>query len=308
MKTAKIVVEDIIKRFSLEVLAGEGGKSNHITVSDIKRPGIELAGFWKYFSPERVQILGRTEMTFLNELDSGVMETRIKKLIEYNPCCIIVTRNLPAPRFLIEEAEKESVPLLRTPVSTTRFSSQLTTFLEEILAPEEAISGVLVDIYGLGVLIKGKSGIGKSETAIQLVKRGHRLVADDIIKVKKIGESKLVGMAPEVSRYFLEMRGIGIINVKSLFGAGAVKDSSPINLVVNLEIWDDNKEYDRLGLDENYAEIMGIEIPELTIPVKPGRNLAMVLEVAAMNLRMKSIGYNAARDFIKKVDKNRPSS
>jgi len=301
MKNKRIPVNDIINKLSLQVLAGEP-EGKYIMVSDIKRPGIELAGFWKYFAPERVQVLGRTEITFLQELDPGTLQKRIEKFFSYNLSCVVITRNLDIPEVLVAEARKSSTPLLRTPISTTRFLSLLTNLLEEALAPEKVVHGVLVDIYGIGVLITGKSGIGKSETAIQLVKRGHRLVADDVINVKKIGERELRGAAPEVSRHFLEIRGIGIINVRTLFGAGAVKDDSVINMVAKLEKWEENKVYDRLGIDNIYDEIMGIKVPEVIIPVKPGRNLAMVLEVAAMNIRMKSMGYNAARDLSSKVN------
>ena len=301
MKKKSIPVKKIIEKFSLEVLAGiEEDKT--ITVSDIKRPGIELADFWEYFAPERVQLLGKTEISFLQELDQPTLKKRIKKFFSYDLSCVIICRDLVVPAILIKEATAQAVPLLRTAVSTTRFLSRLTNYLEEILAPEKTIHGALVDIYGIGVLISGKSGIGKSETAIQLVKRGHLLVADDIIIVKKIGERQLVGTAPEVSRYFLEIRGIGIINVRTLFGVGAVKDSAEINMVAKLEFWDKNKVYDRLGIDSFYDQIMGIKVPEVLIPVKPGRNLAMVLEVAAMNIRMKSMGYNAALDFSAKVN------
>lgn len=301
MKNKKIKVSRIVDKFSLQVLAGKAGLGKYITVSDIKRPGIELAGFWKYFAPERVQLLGQTEISFLEELNERVLKDRIKKFFSYDLCTVIVTRNLNVPDILLKESKKSSIPLLRTSSSTTRFLSQLTNYLEEILAPEKMFHGVLVDIYGMGVLIKGKSGIGKSETAIQLVKRGHRLVADDVILVKKIAETKLVGTAPESTRYFLEMRGIGIINVRILFGAGAVKESSPINMVAELEYWDENKSYERLGLDNIYEEVMGISVPKVVIPVKPGRNLAMVLEVAVKNLRMKEMGYNAARDISLKI-------
>lgn len=301
MKNKEIAVKDIISKFSLEILAGDP-ENKKITVSDIKRPGIELAGFWKYFAPKRVQLLGRTEITFLKELKPSILKRRVKKLFSYHLSCIIICRNLNVPDVILEEAVNTSTPLLRTSTATTRFLSLLTNYLEESLAPEKTIHGVLVDIYGIGVLISGKSGIGKSETAIQLVKRGHRLVADDVIIVKKIGERELVGSAPEVARHFLEIRGIGIINVRTLFGAGAVEDFSVINMVANLEFWDEKKAYDRLGIDSKYDEIMGIKVPEVIIPVKPGRNVAMVLEIAAMNMRMKTMGYNAARDFSAKVN------
>ena len=298
MKNKKVNVRGIIEKFSLEIVAGKGGISRDIFVSEIKRPGVELAGFWEHFTPERVQLLGMTEISFIRGLEDEVLEDRIKKFMNYDLKCVIVTRNLKMPEIIKEESEKNDIPLLRTSAITTRFLSKLTTYLEKVLAPEKTVHGVLVDIYGVGVLLQGKSGIGKSETALELVKRGHRLVADDIINVKKIGEGELIGQAPEKSRYFLELRGIGIINVRTLFGAGAIKNSSPIEIIITMEPWQDNKTYERLGVDNNYINFLEVEIPEIVIPVKPGRNLAMVLEVAAMNTRMKAMGYNAARDFI----------
>ena len=259
---------------------------------------MELAGFWQHFTPERVQLLGMTEVSFIRGLTDSVLEKRIKKFMSYNLKCVIVTRNLEIPDIIKQEADNNNIPVLRTSAITTRFLSKLTTYLEKVLAPEKTVHGVLVDIYGVGVLLQGKSGIGKSETALELVKRGHRLVADDIINVKKIGEGELVGQAPEKSRYFLELRGIGIINVRTLFGAGAIKNNSPIEIIITMEPWQDNKTYDRLGMDNNYIDFLEVKIPEIVIPVKPGRNLAMVMEVAAMNTRMKAMGYNAARDFI----------
>lgn len=302
IKEDKVLVLDVFNRFDLEIQAGRSGIKREIRVSDIKRPGIELAGFWKHFAPERVNLLGRTELSFLRSLENDLLKDRIDEYVEYNPITIIVARGEKIPSYLLERAEQKGIPILSTDISTTRFSSMLLNYLEEKLAPIKVIHGVLVDIYGIGVLIRGQSGIGKSETAIELVKRGHRLVADDIIEIKKVGELSLTGTAPANARYFLEMRGIGIINVKTLFGAGAVKHDSPINLTVKLEKWQEGKEYERLGLDNNKAEIMGLKIDEITIPVKPGRNLALVLEVAAMNYRMKTMGYNAAVDFTENIN------
>ena len=299
----EVMVLDIFNRFDLEIKAGRSGIKNKVTVSDIKRPGIELAGFWEHFYPERINLIGTTELSFLRGLDEDVFIERIDEYISYDPICIIVARGEEIPNYLLKRAEDKGIPILSTQISTTRFSSMLLNYLEEKLAPLTVIHGVLVDIYGIGVLIKGESGIGKSETAIELVKRGHRLVADDIIEIKKIGELRLSGSAPENARYFLEMRGIGIINVKTLFGAGAVKHDAPINLAVRLEKWVEGYDYERLGLDDQKTEIMEIEIDEIIIPVKPGRNLALVLEVAAMNYRLKTMGYNAAVDFTENIMK-----
>lgn len=297
----KVLVLDIFNRFDLEIKAGRSGIKREVKVSDIKRPGIELAGFWKHFVPERVNLIGRTELSFLKGLDDSILKERIEEYVGYDPVCIIVARGEKIPKYLLEKADESGIPVLSTEISTTRFSSMLLNYLEEKLAPVKVIHGVLVDIYGIGVLIRGESGIGKSETAIELVKRGHRLVADDIIEIKKVGELRLSGSAPNNSRYFLEMRGIGIINVKTLFGAGAVKHDSPINLTIKLEKWQEGEEYERLGIDNRKTEIMDLEIDEIVIPVKPGRNLALVLEVAAMNYRMKTMGYNAAVDFTENI-------
>lgn len=299
----KLLVLDIFNRFDLEIKAGRSGIKREIKVSDIKRPGIELAGFWKHFAPERVNLIGRTEISFLKELDDEILKKRINEYVGHNPVCVIVARGEEIPDYLINKANKNGIPVFSTKISTTRFSSMLLNYLEEKLAPIKVIHGVLVDIYGIGVLIKGQSGIGKSETAIELVKRGHRLVADDIIEIKKVGELHLSGSAPNNSRYFLEMRGIGIINVKTLFGAGAVKHDSPINLAIKLEKWKEGEEYERLGIDSRKTEMMDLEIDEIIIPVKPSRNLALVLEVAAMNYRMKTMGYNAAVDFTENIMK-----
>ncbi|MFW6238953.1 MAG: HPr(Ser) kinase/phosphatase [Halanaerobiales bacterium] len=292
------------EKFNLEVLAGEETLTEkEVEVSDIKRPGLELAGFWEHFVPERIQVLGKTEISFLHELEYEVLEKRVEKFLNYDLRCIIISRNLEIPEPLVRESRRKNIPLMRTSTSTTRFISKVTSFLEKRLAPEKEVHGVLVDIYGIGVLILGESGIGKSETAIELVKRGHRLVADDVITVRKIGEEELVGRSPEETRYFLELRGIGIINVRSLFGAGAVKYQSRIDMIVELEMWDEDKTYERVGIDSRETEFLGIRVPEVVIPVKRGRNLAMVLEVAAMNFRLKSMGYNAARDFVERTRK-----
>ncbi len=301
MKEKCVSVNKIIERFSLEIITGQKGVDSCISVSEIKRPGIELTGFWEHFTPERVQLLGMTEISFLRGLEKDLLHKRIKKFMSYDLHCVIITRDLEIPDIIIKEAEKNDIPLLRTSTITTRFLSKLTTYLEKVLAPEKTVHGVLVEIYGIGVLIQGESGIGKSETALELVKRGHRLVADDIINIKKIGENELIGQAPEKSRYFLELRGIGIINVRTLFGAGAVNNNSPVDLLITMEPWQKGKSYDRLGLDNNQVEFLEVRIPEIIIPVKPGRNLAMVLEVAAMNSRMKNMGYNAAREFVSRT-------
>lgn len=301
-KKPAVSVEKIRKELAINLLAGENNIKRKIKVSDLKRPGLELAGYWKHFVPERIHILGRTEISFLEGLEKEVLRERLEKFYNLNPRAVIVTRNIKPMDELIELANHYNIPLLQSELSTTRFISRLTAFLEDKLAPIIIEHGVLVDIYGLGILIRGKSGIGKSETAVELIKRGHRLVADDKINIRAIGERELIGTAPESIKHFLEMRGIGIINVKRLFGAGAVKDFTRIDMAVHLDKWKDDKSYERLGLDSYETEILGIKIPEITVPVRPGRNIALVLEVAAMNQRLNSMGYNAAEDLVGKIN------
>ncbi|MFW5873473.1 MAG: HPr(Ser) kinase/phosphatase [Bacillota bacterium] len=301
-KEPAVTVEKVRQKLDIKLLAGENNIKREIKVSDLKRPGLELAGYWKHFVPERIHVLGRTEISFLEGLGKRVLLERLKKFYSLNPRAVIITRNIDPMNELIELANHYNIPLLQSELSTTRFISRLTAFLEDELAPIIIEHGVLVDIYGLGILIRGKSGIGKSETAVELIKRGHRLVADDKINIRAIGERELIGSAPESTKHFLEMRGIGIINVKRLFGAGAVKDFTRIDMVVHLDKWKDDKSYERLGLDSYETEILGIKVPEITIPVRPGRNIALVLEVAAMNQRLNSMGYNAAEDLIGKIN------
>ncbi|MBT2689079.1 HPr kinase/phosphorylase [Bacillus sp. ISL-47] len=297
----KVRTKDIIEKFGLELIAGEEGINRPITTSDISRPGLEMAGYFDYYPGERVQLLGKTELTFAEKLNDTDRESRLERLCTDITPGIIITRSLEIPEELIEAAERESVPLLRTKQKTTRFSSLLTNFLESKLAPTTAVHGVLVDIYGVGVLITGKSGVGKSETALELVKRGHRLVADDCVEIRQEDEDYLVGNSPELIEHLLEIRGLGIINVMTLFGAGAVRSYKKISVVMNLELWDPKKQYDRLGLDEEKMKIIDTEITKLTIPVRPGRNLAVIIEVAAMNFRLKRMGMNAAEQFTSRL-------
>ncbi|MBU5212102.1 HPr(Ser) kinase/phosphatase [Heyndrickxia oleronia] len=294
---AKVRVEDIIKKFDLELISGEEGIHRPITTSDISRPGLELAGFFNYYPADRIQLLGMTEITFCQKLDPEDRRIRLEKLCNDITPGIIISRGMDIPEELIEASEEYSVPLMRTPQKTTRFSSHLTNYLEFKLAPTTAVHGVLVDIYGVGVLITGKSGVGKSEAALELVKRGHRLVADDCVEIRQEDTDTLVGNAPDLIEHLLEIRGLGIINVMTLFGAGAVRSHKRITLVVNLELWDQSKHYDRLGLDEEKMKIIDTEITKLTVPVRPGRNLAIIIEVAAMNFRLKRMGVNAAQQF-----------
>jgi HPr kinase/phosphorylase len=293
--------KDILDKFHLELISGEEGINRPITMSDISRPGIEMAGYFDYYPAERIQLLGKTELSFFEQLPGSERESRMEQLCTDITPAIIVTRGLDVPLELIEASERESVPVLRATMKTTRFSSRLTNFLESKLAPTTAVHGVLVDIYGVGVLITGQSGVGKSETALELVKRGHRLVADDCVEIRQEDQDTLVGTSPELIEHLLEIRGLGIINVMTLFGAGAVRSHKKISMVVNLETWDSKRQYDRLGLDEEKMKIIDTEIQKLTIPVRPGRNLAIIVEVAAMNYRLKRMGVNAAQQFTERL-------
>lgn len=297
----KLSVQKLVNRMNLDVLAGESGLNRPITVADLHRPGMEIAGYFDYYPQERVQILGKTELTFYETLSLEQRRDRILRMITDETPCFVISRGLEVPEELLCKAEKASIPVLRSPLTTTILASRLTNFLENELAPTTTIHGVLVDVYGVGVLITGSSGIGKSETALELVKRGHRLVADDAVEIRQTADNQLYGSAPELIKHLLEIRGIGIINVMTLFGAGAVRSVKKISIVMALENWQQDKHYDRIGLDEEKTQIIDTEIPLLTIPVRPGRNIAVIIEVAAMNYRLKVMGYNAAQQFTNKL-------
>ncbi|ASS94872.1 MULTISPECIES: HPr(Ser) kinase/phosphatase [Peribacillus] len=294
---AKVRTKDIVEAFGLELISGEEGINRPIVTSDLSRPGLEIAGFFDYYPADRVQLLGMTEMSFFNRLNEPDRIQRMEELCRDFTPGIIITRGQEVPIELIEASERESVPVMRSSMKTTRLYSRLTNFLESRLAPTTAVHGVLVDIYGLGVLITGKSGVGKSETALELVKRGHRLVADDCVEIRQEDQDTLVGNAPDLIEHLLEIRGLGIINVMTLFGAGAVRSNKKISIVINLELWEKNKQYDRVGLDEEKMKIIDTEVTKITVPVRPGRNLAVIIEVAAMNYRLKRMGVNAAEQF-----------
>ncbi|QHE53556.1 HPr(Ser) kinase/phosphatase [Pontibacillus sp. HMF3514] len=294
---SKVRTQDLLDRFELEIVAGEDGAHREIFTSDISRPGMEMAGYFKYYPSERLQLLGKTELSFFNELSDEEQQDRVTKLCTDITPGIVITRGMEVPELLIKAANEAGVPIMRSPYKTTRVISRLTNFLETKFAPFTAIHGVLVDIYGVGVLITGQSGVGKSETALELVKRGHRLVADDSVEIRQEDYDTLIGNSPPLIEHLLEIRGLGIINVMTLFGAGAVRSYKRITMCMHLELWDKNKQYDRLGLEEEMMKIMDVEIPKATIPVRPGRNLAVIIEVAAMNFRLKRMGINAAEEF-----------
>ncbi|KAB2329079.1 HPr kinase/phosphorylase [Cytobacillus depressus] len=298
---AKVCTKDIVEKFGLELICGEEGIHRPITTSDISRPGIEISGYFEFYPAERIQLIGKTELTFAENLLVIERQLRFERLCTDITPGIIISRGLDVPPELIQAAVRESVPVLRTKQKTTRFSSLLTNYLESKFAPTTAVHGVLVDVYGVGVLITGKSGIGKSETALELVKRGHRLVADDCVEIRQEDEYTLVGTSPELIEHLLEIRGLGIINVMTLFGAGSVLSNKKISMVIDLDLWESTKNYERIGLDEEKIKIIDIEIPKLTIPVHPGRNLAVIIEVAAMNFRLKRMGINSAEQFTNRL-------
>ncbi len=297
----KVRTKDLLANFNLTLVAGEDGIHREITTSDISRPGIEMTGYFKYYPKERLQLIGKTEMAYFLDLTDEQKRDRVEKLCTDITPGIVVSRGMDIPEVLIDAANESGVPILHSPRKTTRVISRLTNYLEAKFAPFTAIHGVLVDIYGVGVLITGQSGVGKSETALELVKRGHRLVADDSVEIRQEDYDSLIGNAPDLIEHLLEIRGLGIINVMTLFGAGAVRSYKKISLIINLELWDEKKQYDRLGLDEETMKIMDVKLPKATVPVRPGRNLAVIIEVAAMNFRLKRMGVNAAEEFSERL-------
>jgi HPr kinase/phosphorylase len=297
----KVKVADLARHFKMDVVSGEEGLKRIISVADLYRPGLEMAGYFEYHPQERVQILGKTELTFFQTLPKTDRRERMLRLCGHETPCICVTRGLPVPEELLEASKEKNVPVLHSNLATTTLAGHMSDFLEGRLAPSTTIHGVLVDVYGIGMLITGSSGIGKSETALELVKRGHRLIADDAVEIRQTAENVLIGNAPDLIKHLLEIRGVGIINVMTLFGAGAVRNNTKISLVARLETWNQDKQYDRLGLDEETTRIIETDVPLVTIPVRPGRNLAVIIEVAAMNYRLKRMGYNAALQFTNKL-------
>ena len=298
----KVSLQRVIDEFKLETIYIHKDASEvMIDENDVNRPGLQLMGFYEYFNPERIQIIGKMEFAYLSTIDEKTRKERLQLLFAQRIPALIITRELPYFAEMLELAKEYEVTLLRSKESTSNFMSGLIAYLNLNLAPRVTRHGVLIEIYGEGVFITGESGVGKSETAIELVKRGHRLVADDAVEIRKVSNISLVGSSPDNIRHFLELRGIGIINARRLFGIGAVKMTEKIDLVVELEQWNSEKVYDRMGVDTEFVSLLGVKIPSLTIPVKPGRNLAVILEVAAMNNRQKKMGYNAARELLNRL-------
>ena len=293
-------LEKVIREMKLDRLYYPN-KEVLIDTADLNRPGLQITGFFDYFDPSRIQVFGMVENTYLAGLSSEVRYNSLKRLFEKQISAVILTRNSNASAEMLKLAEEFETPVLRTSQPTSSFTSSLNAYLNVELAPRITRHGVLVELYGQGVLILGESGVGKSETAVELIKRGHRLVADDAVEIKKVSSKSLIGVSPDIIRHFIEIRGIGIVDVKNIFGMGAVKESEKIDMIIHLEAWEKGKQYDRLGLVDEYTNILGLDIPSLTIPVKPGRNLAVIFEVAAMNNRQKRMGYNAAEELNRRI-------
>ena len=302
MPYSSIFLSQIVERFELEVVYDSGDiEERRITVADVTRPGLQLAGYYDHFGPDRLQIVGNMEHAFLGNLTSQDRKKSVSKLFEKDIPALIITRNHEVQPEILEAAEETKTPVLRTAEATSEFSSELIKYLKMELAPRVSMHGVLVEVNGEGILILGESGVGKSETALEIVKRGHRLIADDQVEIRKVSETTLVGKAPDVIKHLIEIRGIGIMDVKELYGVSSVKPQESIDFVINLEMWDENKTYDRMGLTEETTEILGLKIPSITIPVGPGRNLAIIVEAAAINYRVKKMGFNAAQDLVNRV-------
>ena len=291
---------DFVNALGLERVLPTDAKTLPIEVSNANRPGMQFANYWDFFAYERPQLLGKVEMTYLSQLDERTRRERLKKYFSYPLPCIIICRGYPCFDEMRVYAAAHNVPIYSTKKETTAFELELISFLRDYLAPRETRHGVLVNVYGTGLLITGSSGVGKSEAALELIKRGHQLVADDVVDIRCVGENRLIGESPELVRHFMEIRGVGIIDIATMYGVGAVIRSKSIDMEVHLEMWQAGKEYDRLGMQDNYTEILGVRIPSLLLPIHPGRNLAVVLEVAARNFRLKQMGYNAAMELARR--------
>ncbi len=304
-----VSLKKFIEKMEVENLTPEVDIEDiEIAQTDMNRPALQLAGFFDYFDNHRVQIIGQVEHTYMEKQGVAKSAEMIGKIMSYKVPCIIFCRDLPVADEYLEVSKQYGIPILTTSVDTSSFSAECTRWLKVELAPRISIHGVLVDIYGEGVLITGESGIGKSEVALELIHRGHRLVSDDVVEIKKVSDATLIGSAPEITRHFIELRGIGIIDAKTLFGVESVKNTQSIDLVIKLEEWNKEQEYDRMGLEENYIEYLGNKVVCHSIPIRPGRNVAIICESAAVNFRQKKMGYNAAVELYNRVTSNLTNS
>lgn len=301
----KVAMNKLVEKMNLKNLTPDVGLAEkYVEVPDINRPAIQLTGWFEHFAAERVQIIGNVEYNYLYKLEPDVRIQRYEDFLSNSIPCVIFCRNLEPDKEFLERAVKANIPVFQTEKNTSEFTAAVIRWLSVELAPCISIHGVLVDVYGVGVLIRGESGIGKSEAALELIKRGHRLVSDDVVEIRKVSDETLVGSAPDVTRHFIELRGIGIVDVQMLYGALSVRRTQNIELVITLEDWDKNKEYDRLGLEEQYTEFLGNKVVCHQLPIRPGRNLAIIVETAAINHRQKQMGYNAAQELFKRVQQN----
>lgn len=302
---SKIEIQKIVEKMNLKNLTPDVGLTDkYVEVPDINRPALQLTGFFDHFDAERVQIIGYVEYTFLEQMDEATKIKVYETLLAYKIPCIIFCRALKPDQELLEKAQELDVPIFSTEMKTSAFTAELIRWLNVQLAPCISIHGVLVDVYGVGVMIMGESGIGKSEAALELVRRGHRLVSDDVVEIRKVSDDTLVGTAPDVTKHFIELRGIGIVDVKMLYGVQSVRETQNIELVITLEDWDREKKYDRLGMEEQYTEFLGNKVVCHQLPIRPGRNLSIIVETAAINYRQKKMGYNAAEELYKRVQRN----
>lgn len=300
-----VKLQKIVEKLNLKNLTPNVDMADKkVVIPDINRPSLQLTGFFEHFASNRVQIIGYVEYTFLEGMSTKERERIYDMLLSYKIPCIIFSRSLKPDQMLLEKAEKVNIPVFSTDMKTSAFTAEIVRWLNVELAPCISIHGVLVDVYGVGVLIMGESGIGKSEAALELIKRGHRLVSDDVVEIRKVSGETLVGRAPDITRHFIELRGIGIVDVKMLYGVQSVRETQNIDLVITLEEWDKEKQYDRLGLEQEYTEFLGNKVVCHQLPIRPGRNLAIIVETAAINHRQKSMGYNAAQELYKRVQQN----
>ena len=291
---------ELVKALNLDIVVPSLTGELPINEANICRPGLQLTGYWDFFAWERPQLFGKVEMAYLETLDERQLGTRLNTFFSFNLPCVIVCRGLPIPELMLQCARRRSIPVYRTEEITVNLEMDIINYLNSALAPERTMHGVLVDVYGVGLLITGKSGVGKSESALELVKRGHRLVADDVVLVRKVSQTRLTGTAPDNIRHLMEIRGIGIIDVYTMYGVASVIASKSIDLVVHMELWQEDRAYERLGLGSQTTDILGVKVPYMLLPIHPGRNIAIVLEVAARDLRLKQMGYNAAEVLMKR--------
>ncbi len=305
IETYSVPLTTLVKEFHLQVaFASTDYDAIRLTVEDVARPGLQLAGYFDHYDPMRLQVLGNVETSYIAKLSPPERTMIFDRLFSYKFPAMLIARNIDPGEQLLAMAKKHNVTVLRSNEPTSALVSDIITYLKAALAPRITRHGVLVEVYGEGVLLVGDSGIGKSEAAVELLKRGHRLIADDAVEIKKVSTHSILGTAPDLIRNYIELRGIGIVNVAKLFGIGAIKQDNEINLVVNIVPWNTHEDYDRLGLEDQYTEILGVKIPMNTIPITPGRNLAMILEVAAMNNRQRRMGYNAALEFTEQINRH----